>query len=703
MNAAQSIPESAHAVMNRAQVERWRAEAEEMLEDAVASQRFKFAEATENMAFYRGLQFGQATRLGFYAEDSADGEEREVRNYIAPTVGSLAAARLRAMPNLKVTANSSDIGSITKARFQERLLRSFRYNGVHDIEEFYKAEIKRAVHGAVWLKTYWDPNRGKATRQPRYAQGPNGELIPQVDAFGVQKWWHAFEGEIVTEHYDIIDVLPDPHATRPSEVRHIFHRKLVPLDRALDRFSYDAFGRKLSVKDFDQNQGYFEVFERDAVENDAKHFESSLGGTKPARAQANQLARIVEFWVKPTNEFPRGGLLVYSGNTVLAASPLPYEWPWDLLIGRNVLPASLYSDGDVVHLKDPQRAINLVASKMKEYVANCASPTMLAPNNSKVSPGDFSDIAGDVVMFDPMGGRPEWMNVPNMPAEVASTELRLREQMGDISAVSDVARGDVPPQVETGRALAYLYEFQNGVHEPDVALQHNALRSVAQKQLKLAHDFYAEDRLIALTGDNADWEAYHFKRADMGPVGTVVIETEDQKPNSRAIRRAEALEDYAAGAYEDTPAAKRYREVVNMPHFGSEEIDIERQHHARALEEQTGILHGVPPTLLEQDDDEFHLEKHQAFVLSKEFRNLPIEWQSAFLQHIAEHEMRFIESLQAQQAMGGLQAQPNTGSQPKQPGIPSPLNGGQGDMENLAPGGAPGSVEEVAQDVQMPS
>lgn len=673
-----------------------------MLHDAIAAQEYKFGEAAENMAFYRGLQYGQATRFGFYADDRAPGEEREVRNYIAPTVASLASARLRAFPSFRVTASSSDVSSLASARFQERLIRSLQQNGVVSLEEFYRGEIKRACHGAVWYKVYWDPNRGRSVRQPRFIQGDNGPE-PLNDIFGRQQWWNAFEGDVAIEHCDIVDVLPDPHATRKEEVRHIFHRKLIPMSRALDRFKYDVFGNRLTAASFAQNEGYQEIHHRDSIENDARAHYSGLAGTRAGRSEGNQLARIVEFWVRPTNEFPDGALLVFSGNTIIAASPLPYDWPWVLSIGRNVLPSSLYADGDVAHLKSVQRSINLAASKMKEYMAMCAAPHILSPNDAGLSPADFSDIAGNVLLFSGTAGRPEWMSVPQMPDAVAGQEGHLRQQIGDIAAVSDIARGQVPPQIETGRALAYLYEFQQGAHEPDIALQREVYREVIQKTMALIHTFYQEGRMIALVGDNAAWEVVHFKRADFGALRRVVVEMEDQRPNSRAIQRAEAIEDFQIGAFSDTPEAKRYREAINAPSFGGEEVDVQRQHVARALEEQAGILDGLYPELLEQDDDEYHLQKHQAFAATLEFRRLPQEYQRVFLDHIAEHEARYVEQLEAQAALGavGGAGQQQGGTPAKRPGLASPHDGGQTDIDALQPGGAAPSPEAVASDIRI--
>lgn len=691
--------------MNRIQIERIIAEAKDMLIDAEAAQRFSMAERIENMAFYRGYQVGHPTQFGIFSgDDWADGEEREVRNYIATTVTSLVAQRLRARPSLKVTASSSDIKAQAAARIQERIIRSMSTNGVLSFEEFYRGEVNRAISGAVWYKTYWDPNRGRPTRKPRFAMGPSGETIPVLDAFGAQKWWHAFEGEVAVEQYSTADVLPDPLATKTSEIRHIFHRKLVAISTALDRFPYDAFGRRLGSGDFDQDQSYYEFSVHDAIENDSRRSGVNIGGSSPAQAGSNHLAKIVDLWIKPTNESPAGALIVFSGDTVLAASPLPYEWPWDLSVGRHIVPSSLYADGDVRHLKSPQRAINLIASKIKEYIANCVNPALLAPEGSNVTPGDFSDIAGDVITFDATSGEPKWMSPPIMPGEVSGEGNRLVGQMGDIAAVSDITRGNPPPGIETGRGLAFLYEFNAGAHEPDVAMQNEVYRSIASKAIKLIHAFYEEGRLISLVGDNSSWEVLRFSRADMGEPQPVVIETEDQEPNSRAIRRAEALENFQLGVYEDTPAAERYRKAVGMPHFGPGDLAVEKYEMERALEEQTGIIDGIVPVLLEQDDDEFHLQSHHSFVSTPEFRGLPQPYQQAFLAHVAEHEERYVEVQQAEMAMQAPQGGANSqGSPPARPQLPSPLDGGRSDIEALRPGGEPPTVAQVARRNDIPT
>ena len=61
-------------------------EVQSLYDDAVTSISTRAPSLIENMAFYRGLQWGTASPLGWVQDDYDLDEAREVLNYVRPTV-----------------------------------------------------------------------------------------------------------------------------------------------------------------------------------------------------------------------------------------------------------------------------------------------------------------------------------------------------------------------------------------------------------------------------------------------------------------------------------------------------------------------------------------------------------------------------------------------------------------------------------------
>lgn len=656
-----------------------------MTEDAKQALLWRSARMNESMAFYRGQQWGVSTTFGYYVESQPENEAREAYNYIATTVDSWVSTMMRNWPNIQVVSGFYDMGTMTRASATQRLVKSMMRDGETFVyDTFLRGEIKACVHGAVWYKVYWDPNSGKVEKFPKYLPTAEGEWVPDVDPLGAQRWWQRFEGRIRIDFADCIDVVADPHATSEEEVRYVVERKMVPVSTMDDRYPYDAFGRPTRGR-WDVDSRHVEQHERDSVENEHRSYDASIGGVWSGRAESNQLVRLNVFWMKPTNAHPEGMVLAWSGDVIIAISKLPYEWPWVLRNGPRLVPSSLYADGLVECLKPLQRTLNLTVSKRREWIDMILSPPLLVPQNSNLTPDHFSDIAGEVLTYDPIGGSPQWMDVPDIPQSMFEAESSLVSMMKDISAISDITRGEAPPGIETGRALAYLHEFQQSSLVPSVRLLHEVFKKLVKKALRLARDFWPEERVVKQLGESNAWEMKAFYREDYDLDAELEIEIDSGAPYSRALRMAETLEILQAGGYEDTPGAQRFRKINSIDFADNTTVDHNQLQRLNARKEQWLLTEQLEiPIVLERDDPETHLEEHEMFRASDEYMLLPEPLRRAFDTHVAEHEMTYLMQIQGfgsqQQMLGSTAEGPPP---PGQPQAPSPRSGGHSAMETM--------------------
>src|SRR3990167_7600994 len=106
-----------------------------MFEDSRGALQRKMPEINENMAFYRGYQWGFATTVGYLVDDRPTDEAQEVYNYIRPTVRSAVASKLRGLPNIQVIASNDSMRAQAGAQAAQRILRSALRNGIVPFDE----------------------------------------------------------------------------------------------------------------------------------------------------------------------------------------------------------------------------------------------------------------------------------------------------------------------------------------------------------------------------------------------------------------------------------------------------------------------------------------------------------------------------------------------------------------------------------------
>lgn len=676
-------------------------EAQSLYDDALAAMQHRVPYLIEQMAFYRGIQWGSTSPLGWIQDDFDMDEAREVLNYVRPTVRTAVSDILRSLPNPEVVPTANDQRAMARAEASQKLLRSFLRNGTVNFETLMRAETAAQIHGAAYYKVIWNPGKGKYHETP-LVDPSTGEF--EMDDFGVQRTERAAEGEVDVQFVDIVSALADPHAKSESEISHIFHRKLLATRVLDDQFPFDAFGEatkdRWSLGKADSGQSASEI-----VENDARSLASPISGGGASYSSSNTLAELVEYWEKPSNRFPGGRLVVFSGDVVVAIGPLPYGWPWVLRLGQNVIPNGLYPDGVVKDIIPIQRSINMSASKRREWLDKVLSPPLLVPHGSGINTDLFSDMAGELIEYN-QGYTPNWMRVPDIPASMFNFESQAVDTLQTISTYSDISRGAAPAGYDSGRALAYLYEFQKAVHQPDIHLFRRDMSRVLSMCLDVARVFYSEGRMVRMIGDNNRWMTKPFKQADYDFDAEVMVEAFSGKPHSRALRYAEAIEMYQLGAFDpENPSAKALRNILEVDYEDAPTRHRKEAHYSRAKMENEAILDDpfYQAEMLDQDNHDCHIEIHQDFAVTPEFLELPKQAKDSFIAHLGEHEARIAEQTQAyaqeSQMLAG-QSQSPEGEAPaaKDPGIASPYDGGHSAYEESPEPGLP-----MAEGAPLPS
>lgn len=622
----------------------------------------------ERMAFYRGWQHGRP-RFGLF-EQALIPDDRiafEVFNYIRPTVRSAVQKKLKSWPNPSVSSPSGDPIGQLRAQATQRLARSLLRTGKIDFEEFYAACAASEIHGAAWVKVFWDPT---------------------ITVRGQQL------GDLRTEYCSVLDVFYDPTARSLAEVRYVIHRKVMPLSAARWQYPTTFFGDPTT-----NDQGGSLFVKHGILPEDGYTYTANDDGM-PYAVEHMDKVEVVECWEKPSDQYPKGRFLSFSGPTLLGYGvdqqtgepSLPHAWPWCPIRGINRVPGNVYADGAIADAIQINKSINAAASKMRESMNLMAAPAWLVPFESEVNRDNFDDIGGNVINYKALGGvKPEPLVHPGINPTVFQYTEAQKQTLSDVTAMSDIARGQAPPAGTSARSIGFQAELNDAVNAPDAALfQLDCLR-IIKTALELIRDGYDEGRLVQLAGPANQLEAQLFKRDDYDFGADLVIDVLSQEPTSRAVRMSEATELFQMGAFEDTPGAVRFRKKMAIDADDTQNVqDIYQLHFQRAQKETAMFLQaGQPPQRGPVDNDDAHLDHMETFMISDAFVNMDPMMQQAYIQHYQEHQMARQAAFMNFQAQGGGPAGTSqgpggspTGTPPagkqdaRGPGIESPSDGG---------------------------
>lgn len=654
------------------------AEVTELADDAEWAVNQKRDNIYENMSFFLGKQF--RVKNGQYLLDDdylASGEEMEPRNIIRPIIRAAVAATMRQKINPEMPARSGDQKGRARADNVEKLCKAATSNGIINFDELLRVVEYSKICGLGWMKVCWDPDGGRALETPEtgFEFLEEGlDLAETEDPFGAKVQPQVFEGEIHTRFVPILDAHVDPAVRTRADLKkpgtYFVHREYMTLREAEDRWDRDIFG--------DSTKGRFST-DKGTTGRDEWNAEQSV------ESDQNTLCEVKWFYQNATRKFPNGRLVVFSGTMMLVAGPNPYKpcrIPFVPLIGDNFRPDSLYADGAIADIKAIQATLNFNASKEKEFVRFSVTPRFLIPKGSGIDPDALDDLPRGLEYQK--GYAPEAMQVQQMPQSFFTYGDSLVASAKAISGYGDVSQGEIPPSIQSGRALAYARENEQSMREPDMINFRLFVADIFQHIIYCARQFYDDGRLIKMTGEDGKWELVEFKSDSFDLDNDVVPEIFSGGPQSHALRFSEVTEMFGLGLFDDAnPAAKSARRMLGDNYASASTFDPNIEARLKAKRMILQVMKepfARPLEVFPFDDHEVALDVINRWRRTTEYEELPPE-QRALIDEVAElHEMYWAgqnEALAQDQGMiNGTGGGMGTPTGPSQPQAESPIDGG---------------------------
>lgn len=389
---------------------------------------------------------------------------------------------------------------------------------------------------------------------------------------------------------------------------------------------------------------------------------------------------IDDFHVLPCPEFPKGVLArIANGSRVLdVIDPYPYHDGTPDQVGRPFLPITHYYADDVVpahiatgpidHLKEPQRRRNRLQALAEKIVSRMANPVWFIPEGMDI-PTPTGET-GQVIRGNTLasgGQAPKRIDGSRVGGDVFAQVQQIDAEMQDIAGTYEIGTGDRPKNIEGGYAMQILQNAAKGRQAPLYRRWEQSHAEDARHAFLIFRLFAPDEIYFQIQGEESRWRVALIKRADLFGGIDIDVEPGSGLPQSLLEKRAGVEQAISTGLVDVANPLERLKCLramgVSDLTSGSSATDdhIAWEHdqvmaYARANFDENGqpTVNPLPPfTVLidpDFDDPTFHLDRHNAWRMTDEFKALPPDVQRMFrIGHMMQHLVQLQMQQQAQQ------------------------------------------------------
>lgn len=367
---------------------------------------------------------------------------------------------------------------------------------------------------------------------------------------------------------------------------------------------------------------------------------SALDGDEDRPLEGDDLVTVWYLYHLPTDAMPKGRYAIVCGDEVLFDGPMQLsEIPvYEMVPEREMRSASGFSP--TYDLLAMQAAVNEVGDVMLSQHTAVGTQNIVAPKGTDVETKLISRGLG-LIEYEPVPG------VTNLGAPQALQLLAISEHsykikellikgMETLSGLNSVARGDPPPQLKSGAALALVQSLVTSFNSNFQGARVMHLERVATGLVKLLQVFAKTKRVAETVGRSQRAALKEWSRDELKGVQRVAVEIGNPILDHASGKLELANMLLQNGALKD-PAA--IIQVVNTgriePTFGGELSAREN-----LLRENDELLDGKPVQVMSLDDHALHVFEHRGVLDNPGVRQNPALVELV-MKHIAEHEAAF--------------------------------------------------------------
>jgi hypothetical protein len=249
--------------------------------------------------------------------------------------------------------------------------------------------------------------------------------------------------------------------------------------------------------------------------------------------------------------------------------------------------------------------------------------------------------------------------------------------MQDVGGVHEVSMGQLPERGSqmSGSALKLLQDSEMVSHSPVMRSLKSTMGILGQFVLKMAKEYYVEERIINIAGEGRKHEVVKFKNSDLDGAVDVKLQIGSAFNTSAAAKVEGIMSLYEKGIIQDSEkGSKSAKKVLQALEFGQidEVYQLDSAHERRAQWViETIVNQRKVPKIEEFDNHEIHIRALEEFMLNPDFEEKEEELKNIFRERWKRHKELLAQQQQQQQPGGDTPPPPPPGGAEAGPAMPS--------------------------------
>lgn len=566
----------------------------------ILSKSKEWCQSLDTSGYFSKLRTMWAAYHGAYYSDeshtiSFSGEQGELvqiavnhlRNIAQNIINMVTATR----PSMECRAVNNDYKSIIQTRLGNSLLDYYMRD--HRLEEYLKTAVEYSVVlGSGYIKLEWNATAGEVY-----------DINEELGGIEIR------EGDLEFTNLSPFDVFFD---TNRENKRH---------DWVICRSFKNRFDLAAKYPE------YREKILSLPTKNELERFASFS-----FHADETDLIPIYEFYHKRTEAVPDGLYhLLLSHDITLIDSPMPYR----NLPVYSIMPSQYlgtpYGYTPMFDLIPIQDALNSLHSTILTNQTAFGVQNILVPQGANLT---VTEISGglNIIEANQAAGEIKPLNLTQTPKEIFDYLAILQSQMEIISGVNPVTRGNPPPSLHSGTALALVQsmslQFMSGLQGSYVAL----VEDLGTGIINTLKDHASVPRVAAIVGKNNRTELKEFTGESLTSINRVIVDIGNPLARTTAGRVEIAAQLLQMGA---VTTAEQYFSVLDTGQLEDLTEDTLSQLYLIKSENER-MVEGGDVIALMQDQHAMHIKEHSTVLSDPDLRFNP-ELVKLVTEHIQEH------------------------------------------------------------------
>lgn len=546
---------------------------------------------------------------------------RRTANYILPLYRSLLARMLLMKAKINTEPLTRAERDIAAARVSQEVLEDFWLNVNKSnpiLSQNYNSMLGvlnklfgcMLITGSAWLQPYFNPR----TQAKTVFRNMNND-VETIDDFEV--------GNVEVEVVNSFEGYPD------ALQRTFTKKKILSVEDIDTLYGVTIQPESISLTDVEQQ---IATLMEQGSENVSKYDNSAC---------------VYEHYEVPSRKFPQGRFVICTNDKLIQEETLPQECKGRLPFFRFAyldLMLAQYPQGMVEQLISLQEEYNYTVTRLAEYKKWFAGKVLVpATCNMQTK---YDDETGQLIIYTPAGGKPEFAAPPNPPSYLMEEIQRIRRDMEDIAATHDVSMSRTPSGIKSGVAIENLSELDNGQISPVLMHIETQLGFFCQSVLDIMEVRYTEDRLLGLTGDTLTSEVKTFKGENVKGNKRISISLGSGMPTSKQARMELIFRLKAEGMI--TP--EKATELLEFADIDGAFHSLDENVQKTELQEMVNMT--SQPQVNDWDNHTVHLSTLDRFLKSDQTKQTDPMALNLIIAHRQQHQQALSAEFQASNSVG---------------------------------------------------